>query len=162
MAYRFEEIESPAHGPFGNAELKKVCEIARYLRNGLSLEDVAKIYGEKASSIRAFYAFGLDQPLFRSSSAANDEKSRLAGMDLVRSTAGIPGGVLTAPGGVRVSVATGAPVREQFTRLEAAGVAKTLRAAGGNVKATARELQVDADDLTGWLERNAEMMAVLK
>jgi len=161
VAQRFTEIESPAHGVFDDAAMRKTCSIMRFLRHGLSLEEAARVLGEKASSVRAFYGWALDQALFRSSSASDDEKARLMELDRVRAVAQVPGGVIRN-NGVLVSASTGVPVRETFTTINGIGVARMLRAHNGNTKDAARELRVDPDDLGRWVEANGEMLAVLK
>ena len=156
-ARRFEEQASPARGVFDQG---KTAKIAHYLSHGLDLSQIAQIFGEPSTVTREYYGWAISQGAWNDG-PARDERLKLAEGDRVRSTAGIVGGTINN-GGVLVSCLTGVPVQQKFARLNGIEVAQALRVSGGNVKDSARELMVDADDLTGWLERNAEMMAVLK
>jgi hypothetical protein len=155
---KFQEVASPARGVF---DLEKTAKIARWLHHGLGLEQCAKIFGEPSAVTREYYGWAIRQGSWGDNSA-QEKLAELAELDRVRSIAPVPGGVVKdATTGRFLSIVSGTPIPELFTRLHAVEVARTLRAAGGDVKEAAKKLQVAEDDLQRWMDANGEMLALL-
>lgn len=161
-ARKFTEADSPAHGgPFDKAAIEKAAAIARWLGpHGLDMSQVGRILGESADALRKWYGWALSQGGWNDG-PARDERERLAEGDRVRSTKDFPGGVCEINGRL-CSLQTGVPIPGQFARLNGSEVGRALAAARGDVKDAAKALKVDADDLAGWVERNSEMLAVIR